>query len=104
LQTQNTWPSSLAVSPARLPYDPDALPQPKHAMVNLARHSRSQAIRREMVPSEGTGAVVGPLYAARLREFASTTWNPGEAAQRSGSLSRCLRALATLGQDARWVL
>jgi hypothetical protein len=67
----------LAVPPSRLPADPDAVARPKHLVVDLARHSRSGAIRRDMAPREGSGAVVGPLYAPRLREFASTSWDPG---------------------------
>jgi hypothetical protein len=90
----------LAVASSRLPADPDQLPNPKLAMVNLARHSRSQSIRQDMVPKESTGAVVGPLYSARLRAFASTTWSPAEAALRSASLTRCLRAVATLADFA----
>lgn len=87
----------LRVSPARVPDDPDALPHPKQTMVNVARHSRYRAIRDDVVPKEGTGAVVGPLYGARLREFASTMWRPEEAAARSDSLNRCIRAVAGLG-------
>lgn len=86
----------LAIPLARLPDDPDAVSNPKQVMVNLARRSRSRTIRLEMTPKEGTGAMVGPLYSARLREFATNVWSPDQAAQRSQSLDRCLRALATL--------
>jgi hypothetical protein len=86
----------LIVSPAHIPADPDSVLQPKRAMVNLARGSRSRTIRQEMVPREGTGALVGPLYSARLREFAAMSWDPISAARRSVSLARCLRALSSL--------
>jgi hypothetical protein len=86
----------LAISPDRVPDNPDAVLNPKQVMVNLARRSRSRTIRLEMTPREGTGAMVGPLYPARLREFALDIWGPDQAARRSQSLDRCLRALATL--------
>lgn len=87
----------LGVARKKIPGDPDALPAPKQALVNLARASRRRAVREDIVPREGSGRPVGPAYASRLIEFASSSWRPAAAADRSDSLRRaiaCLRNLA----------
>jgi len=60
----------LGVSAARLPGDPDRLPDPKGTIVDLARHSRKPDVREDMVPRLGSSARVGPGYASRIMEFA----------------------------------
>ena len=69
---------------------------PKETLINLAQASRSRSIREDIVPRRGSGAKVGPLYVARLTEFAERYWRPDIAAENSESLHRCIRALATL--------
>jgi hypothetical protein len=62
----------------------------------LARHSRSRAVRDEIVPREGSGRSIGPLYATRLIAFVEDEvagWRPAQAASRSDSLRRCIRGL-----------
>lgn len=88
--------SFLRVRPERVPADPDALPRPKGSMVNLARRSVSSAIRRDMVPRDGSGATEGPAYASRLQEFALEHWAIDRAIERSGSLRRSIAAFRTL--------
>lgn len=86
----------LSVARSQAPADPDALAHAKTAMVNLARLSRRPAIRKDMVPREGSGRAVGPAYTSRLIEYAEGRWRPDVAAERSDSLSRaigCLRRL-----------
>jgi hypothetical protein len=83
----------LRVSPSRVPPDPESLDEPKQAMVNLARQSRSRAVQEDMVPRPGSGRSVGPAYASRLIEFAQSTWRPEIAATRSDSLRRCCERL-----------
>jgi hypothetical protein len=83
----------LAVSKDLLPKEPELVPNPKMELVNLARRSRSRAIREDMVPEPGSSIQVGPGYTTRLIEFASTLWQPDNAAERSDSLTRCLKAL-----------
>ena len=56
----------LRVRAALIPRNPEALPDPKLSLVNLARHSRSAVIRQDMVPDQGVSAVVGPGYVARV--------------------------------------
>lgn len=80
-----------------VPEKPEELVDPKITMVNLARVSRSGAVREDMVPWTGGGRSVGPAYASKLIEFASSSWRLDVAAAASDSLRRavaCLRQLA----------
>lgn len=87
----------LGVRVAAIPADPDLLPNPKLALVDIARRSRRRAIRDDMVPKEGSGRPVGPAYEARLIEFLSDEtdgWRPIVAAASSDSLRRALNAIS----------
>jgi hypothetical protein len=89
----------LEVPSDRIPDRPDAVPDPKRALVKLAARSRSRQIRAELAPREGSGRFVGPLYTSSLIGFVLDTrggWRPGVAARRSDSLQRCLRDLQRL--------
>jgi len=89
----------LGIPVARIPPNPDAEPDPKTTLINLARRSRRRAIREDIVPREGSGGRAGPGYPGRLIEFAMATehmWRPEVAIQHSDSLCRCLKALETL--------
>lgn len=90
---------ALAVGLRRIPGDPDAIPNPKAELVDLARHSSSRAVREQMVPREGSGRSVGALYATRLIQFIGDEeggWRPDQAAVRSDSFGRCLNRLRLL--------
>jgi hypothetical protein len=80
------------VSRNRVPPDPEALPHAKHVLLGLCGQSRSRAIKHDVTATAGQ---TGPLYVARLNEFASTTWNVADAASVSSSLRR---AVAHIGQ------
>lgn len=88
--------SFLKISPSLVPADPEALSNPKQEMVNLARRSRSKAIRASMVPPEGFSVTIGPEYTPQLITFIRQHWDPFQAAKRSESLRRCLDALRKL--------
>jgi hypothetical protein len=88
-----TLASFLGVSRNRIPADPEQLVDPKMEMVNLARRSRRQAIRKDMVPREGSGRSVGPAYASRLIEYVQTFWRPEVASEQSESLRRAIACL-----------
>jgi hypothetical protein len=75
---------------------PDELADAKLELINLARKSRSRAIREDMVPDPIAGQSVGPAYSARLVQFITTKWRPEIAAEHSPSLKRCIAALRTL--------
>jgi len=89
--------SSLGVGRNRIPADPEQLDDPKREMVNLARRSRRLAVRRDMVPREGSGRSVGPAYASRLIEYVQTSWRPETASGQSESLRRAIACL-------RWMM
>ncbi len=86
----------LAVAVSRIPADPESLPNPKHALVEIARRSRKRDIRADMIPRPSSGRSVGPAYAARLIEFVEVSWRPRAAAATSDSLKRCLKRLKLL--------
>jgi hypothetical protein len=89
----------LSVPAARVPTQPDVLANPKETLVNLARHSRARSIRTALVPREGSGRRVGPLYNASLIQFATAEdngWRAEEAATHSPSLARCLARVSGL--------
>lgn len=90
------------VARSRVPRDPDSLPDPKRALVDLCRRSRSGAIREDVVPREGSGPVVGPGYTQRMIGFAGSAdgWRPAIAARRSDSLARCRAAVGALVRRA----
>lgn len=83
----------LQVPLAKVPLQPESLPHPKQALVELSKYSKLRAIRDDMVPAPGTGAQVGRGYTGRVIEFAGRYWSPERAAENSDSLYRCLRAL-----------
>ena len=91
--------SFLHVSPHNVPGDPETLPDPKRAIVDLARQSRRPVIQAEMVPRPRSGRAIGPAYTSRMIEFATDRrrgWRPTVAARSADSLARCLRALRVL--------
>jgi hypothetical protein len=91
----------LGVRRAQVPPDPDALDDPKRALINLARRSRRRALRMEIVPREGSGRSVGPLYTTRLIEFIqdeAVGWRVDHALGVSDSLRRCVEHLRRLAE------
>jgi hypothetical protein len=83
----------LGVAQHRVPEDVDALPDPKQALINLARLSRSSRIRMDLLPDAGSTAKVGPAYNPAITAFVRDTWSPARAAQHSGSLSKAIGRL-----------
>lgn len=99
LADRDTLAKFLAVPQNRLPSQPEAEPDPKATLINLARQSKRRDVRDDMVPRPGSGAKVGLAYTARLIEYvtqSSFRWRPDVAAQQSDSLRRCIQALQTL--------
>jgi hypothetical protein len=83
----------LAVSKQRIPLYPEDEDKPKRILINIARHSRSKAIRSDIVPRVGSGAIQGPGYTSRLIEFTIRYWNPERAACNAPSLKRSIDSL-----------
>jgi hypothetical protein len=94
----------FAVARTRVPTDPEAIAQPKLALVNLARVSRKKFVREAVVPVPGTTARLGPGYVPLLIRFASQEWRPAVAADRCESLARLrqfLRLASRGGQGSQ---
>ncbi len=100
LADHETLGAFLRVPSRDLPANPDELPHPKLALIEIARRSRRKAILGGFLPAPGSTASVGPGYTAMITEFATRTWRPRIAAYRSASLGRLLRHLDRL-QDTR---
>lgn len=86
----------LGVGMAQIPNKPDELDDPKQQLINLARRSRRSAVQYELVPRQGSGRAVGPLYTTRMIEFIQDDadgWRPGQALNISDSLARCVSRL-----------
>ena len=83
----------LGIQIDTVPHNPESLPDPKAALVGLARRSRHGGVRRDIVPPDRSTAQQGPNYNGRLGEFVAHVWNPTAASANSPSLKRTLRAL-----------
>lgn len=90
--------SFLSVPRGAVPDDPEALENPKLAMVSLARRSRRRDIRTDMLPRVAGGRLVGPAYTSRLIEYVESKWRPEAAAARSDSLRRAIACLERLSK------
>ena len=94
----------LGVPLSRVPANPDAVPNPKLTLINLARRSRSRAVREDMTPRPKSGRTVGPAYVSRLIEFATDAtagWRPEVAVKESPSLQGCMNRLGLLAKAMR---
>jgi hypothetical protein len=83
----------LRIARDRIPRAPESLPDPKGALVDLARASRQRAIREDMVPRGSSGRSVGPAYTSRVIEYVQREWRPEIAAARADSLQRAIACL-----------
>lgn len=86
----------LKISAAKIPSAPDAWPDPKQHLVNLARKSRKTSVRYGIVPEKSHGGVVAPDYLATMRGFVRDCWNIAAAVNNSPSLARCVYRLQQL--------
>jgi hypothetical protein len=91
----------LSVARTRISTTPDDLDDPKRALVEAARRSRSRAMREDIVPADRSGRTVGRAYSARMTEFVMSEWRPEVAAGSSSSLARCLSRLTELVEAER---
>lgn len=91
----------LRVRTVRIPPSPDALPDPRDAMLALAAQSRRLDIREDMLPRPGSGRPIGPAYTSRMIEFVENYWRPEVAARSSDSLRRCLTRLGEIARGGQ---
>jgi len=83
----------LSVSEQHLPIHPEDEGKPKTTLINIARRSKSKAIRTDIVPTDGSTAIQGPGYTSCLIEFVMKCWNPQQAAFNAPSLERSINSL-----------
>lgn len=95
LADANSLGAYLSVSPGKFPANPDKEVNPKRTLVNLAAKSSKREIREGMVPKPGHSIDRGPEYILIMESFIRTKWHPSEAAKKSPSLARAIRALKT---------
>ncbi len=86
----------LHISSVLVPLEPEAVSDPKHEMVNLARRSRSSSIRAALVPEAKSTAIVGKLYSSSMSNFILNHWDISQAQKRAPSLERCIFRLREL--------
>lgn len=77
----------LKVSVRHVPRDPDALPDAKQSLLQLAQRA-PRAIRADLVAESGAAAAQGLGYNAVLSNFVRTSWDPSKAVNCSNSLAR----------------
>lgn len=70
-----------------LPVAPDELPDPKQALLRLAKGAPKQ-VRNDLLKTINGNLSPGLGYNARLSEWVNSVWNPQRAAARSPSLAR----------------
>lgn len=83
----------LSVPPALVPGVCEQVSDPKEALVNLARKSRSGDIRSRIVPRRGSTAKQGPDYNGCLAAFVQSIWNIDTACLNSNSLRRTVERI-----------
>ena len=87
----------LSIPQGKIPAKPEEVDDPKRAIVNLARQSRSSVVTDDIVPSERSGRSVGPGYTAAMTKFVQDKWCPVRASQVAPSLARALARCRALG-------
>ena len=93
LGCRESFAAFLGVPVTRIPIHVDEIPNPKEFIVNLARRSKRQDVRRDLVPERGSVAKVGRGYNERLMDYVERHWEPAVARERSPSLRKAMKAL-----------
>lgn len=84
----------LNIAKSKVPANPEAEPDPKQRLINLARTSRSTRIALEFCPAAGSKASQGPLYNERVTRFLREDWSLDAARTVVPSLDRACRRIA----------
>ncbi len=78
--------SFLHTAVEKVPFEPELLDNPKHALFGIIRKSRKRRLVTDMVPLPG--AHIGPLYNDRMCDFALNHWKVEAAVENAPSLAR----------------
>lgn len=83
----------LGISVDLIPDDVDSIPDPKQALINLARKSKNRQIRDAIIPPPKSTAKIGPDYNGQLIQFVNKCWQAEIAKSHSQSLERAVNAI-----------
>lgn len=83
----------LSVPATRFPTHPEAEPDPKQTLLNIARRSRQRRMRDEIVPPPGSSASQGPFYNQHFCRFVRDNWDVQRATLKAPSLARMIQRL-----------
>ncbi len=86
----------LHISTNLLPQAPEQIPDPKLALINLARRSRNARIKSDLIPVAKSTAQVGRLYTSEMKKFINDIWDVQAARETAPSLDKCLLRLEAL--------
>ncbi|WP_186027826.1 hypothetical protein [Burkholderia gladioli] len=81
------------------PTQPEAVPDPKQALLALVKKSKRRELRDEMLPGKGATSPVGLGYNVHMTDFVKNYWSIGRAIDRAPSLARAIPRVASLLQD-----
>jgi hypothetical protein len=84
-------------TPVRIPANPEALPDPKATLLNIAQRG-SKSIRRDLLAEPGAASAQGIGYNVRLCDFVRGSWKPSRAARKARSLERACLRISELSQ------
>ena len=83
----------LGISRLVIPENPEGVEDPKQALINCARYSKTRGIRDDIVPYPETTSNIGKNYNGRLIEFVERHWSVENARQKAPSLDRALKSI-----------
>lgn len=83
----------IGISVNLMPYEVDAIADPKQMLINLVRRSRKRNIRDAIVPAPNSTAKIGKDYNGQLIQFVQENWQVESARTNSRSLERAINAL-----------
>ncbi|MDM8554336.1 hypothetical protein QUF75_06360 [Desulfococcaceae bacterium HSG7] len=77
----------------RIPYNTDAIENPKEFLLAIVSKSRSKRLKDAIVPKRDSTAQTGPDYNAQLSNFIRNAWDVYEAQKNSESLDRAFNRI-----------
>lgn len=86
----------LSISKDKIDRDPELLLDPKEKIINLAKQSRNNDIKRGIPPKHGAAAKVGLSYNTLLSSFIRDHWNIARAIELSASLRETIDLINTI--------
>jgi len=90
----------LGISVDITPTNPEALPDPKRALLQLATRTRKAEVRHRLLPRRSSSAMQGPDYNGCLAEYVASHWKPSAASLLCPSLAKCRIRIAEFDPDA----